>query len=704
MTDTLPPKPQTYNGDLTKLPLALEHLREQQVWLCWSWFWNGKKWTKPPYRADNPERNASSSDPATWGTYEQAIEQVHAGRADGIGVALKGRNLGGVDLDHCRDPETGNIDSQAEERLRQFPDAYAEITVSGTGLHILGISTLENFAPKFKQAGIELFSNSNHYLTLSCNEITSCRALPDIGDQMATIAAELGGKHNGFDFDTPRADHAPHVDDVPHVAPETEPAPQNDTPWSFAEETRLRSALNAIPTNEAALVEKFGHAHDTWVRIGRAIERLDWGERGYAIFRDWSAQNAQEFNEHGLRTQWASFNRNRGAREKPTTIATVYLYAIKFGWRGGDTSGAPSGGGEAISSAEPPLARLALSSAEFVAGFTPPDYLIVGWLQRRFVYSLTATTGDGKTAVALLITLLISQGFKLGKLEVKCGRVLYFAGENPDDVRMRWMATTQQFGLTPEDVDRVYFVPGVFKFTEISERIHQEMETRELGLVVVDTSATYFETDDENNNMQALAHAKRLRELSRLPGGPTVLICCHPTKNAESLVPRGGGAFLNEVDGNLTCKRDDLAVELHWCGKFRGPDFAPLLFQLRIVTHERLKDTEGNLIQTVVALPLTDEGLKDMTARIRNDEDRVLLSISESPRLSSRDRAQQLNWLMKSGDPYHMRVVRAEKALERAKLIKGDRDGWEITDRGKKEAERLKSSTQTGRRVTVTDP
>ena len=81
--------------------------------------------------------------------------------------------------------------------------------------------------------------------------------------------------------------------------------------------------------------------------------------------------------------------------------------------------------------------KLALSSAEFVAGFTPPDYLVVGWLQRRFVYSLTAATGDGKTAVALLITLLISKGFKLGKLDFKCGRVLYFAGENPDDVRMR---------------------------------------------------------------------------------------------------------------------------------------------------------------------------------------------------------------------------------------------------------------------------
>src|SRR5262249_40398803 len=42
-------------------------------------------------------------------------------------------------------------------------------------------------------------------------------------------------------------------------------------------------------------------------------------------------------------------------------------------------------------------------------------------------------------------------------------------------------------------------------------------------------------------------------ELSRLPGGPTVLICCHPTKNAESLVPRGGGAF--QVDGKPPRRR-----------------------------------------------------------------------------------------------------------------------------------------------------
>ena len=339
--------------------------------------------------------------------------------------------------------------------------------------------------------------------------------------------------------------------------------------------------------------------------------------------------------------------------------------------------------------------KLALTSTEFVAGFVPPDYLIGGWLQRRFVYSITAATGDGKTAIALLLTLLVSQAVKLGKLTVKRGRVLYFAGENPDDVRMRWMATTQQLGLMPEDIDNVYFIPGVFKFTEIGDRVRNEMTEHELSLVVVDTSATYFEGDDENNNMQALAHAKRLRDLSRLPGGPTVLICCHPTKNVETLIPRGGGAFLNEVDGNLTCERNDLAIELHWCGKFRGPDFAPLLFQLRLVTHERLKDTDGNLIQTVVAQSLSEAGLKDINLRNHKDQDEVLWSIDDDPELPSRERAQRLGWLLKSNEPYHMRVVRAEKALEKDRLIKKTRNGWELSERGKKEIRRLKPKDPT---------
>jgi hypothetical protein len=338
--------------------------------------------------------------------------------------------------------------------------------------------------------------------------------------------------------------------------------------------------------------------------------------------------------------------------------------------------------------------KLALSSAEFVAGFTPPDYLIAGLLQRRFLYSLTSPTGGGKTAIAILLAALVDRGMKLGNLEVTQGGVLYFAGENPDDVRMRWLAMTQQFALTPEDMENVYFVPGVFKFSEIGQRIRDEMATRELALVVVDTSAAYFETDDENSNTQAGNHARRLRQLVQLEGGPTVLVCCHPVKHAgdDNLLPRGGGAFLAEVDGNLISKKDDSAIELHWQGKFRGPDFAPLSFVLRTVTHERLKDTKNRLIPTVVAQVLSEEGLRDLTARTRHDEDAVLVSIDDNPKLTQRDRAAALGWLMRNGDPYQMRVKRAETSLETAKLVTKIRDGWELTDRGKRELKRLKAA------------
>src|SRR6478736_4033236 len=77
-------------------------------------------------------------------------------------------------------------------------------------------------------------------------------------------------------------------------------------------------------------------------------------------------------------------------------------------------------------------APLIQSSRLFTCGFTPPDYLIDGVLQRRFIYSMTAPTGGGKTAVALLLAAAIARGENISSHEVERGGVLYLAGENPD--------------------------------------------------------------------------------------------------------------------------------------------------------------------------------------------------------------------------------------------------------------------------------
>jgi 8-oxo-dGTP pyrophosphatase MutT (NUDIX family) len=198
--------------------------------------------------------------------------------------------------------------------------------------------------------------------------------------------------------------------------------------------------------------------------------------------------------------------------------------------------------------------RLLQSSAQFTGSFVPPDPLISGILQRRFVYALTGHTGRGKTAIALLFAAHVALGRHLGDLEVEKGRVLILAGENPTDAKMRWIALSQQMQFDRNEID-VHWIEGVFKISEGFEQIHREVQ--ELGgvdFIVIDSSAAFFEGDDENNNKQQGVHAKRLRDLTELPGGPCVLVLCHPPKNAgdDNLQPRGGGSYVAEMDGNLS--------------------------------------------------------------------------------------------------------------------------------------------------------
>ena len=156
--------------------------------------------------------------------------------------------------------------------------------------------------------------------------------------------------------------------------------------------------------------------------------------------------------------------------------------------------------------------------------------------------------------------------------------------------------------------DELFFVAGTFDVDQMHARLNAEAER--LGgvdLVVVDTSAAYFLQDNENDNAQMGSHARMLRRLTTLPGGPCVLVLCHPIKNAQEpsqLLPRGGGAFLAEMDGNLTIwKKEGGQIEL-WHNKMRGPGFEPLTFKLETISCDRLIDTKGRNIPTVRAVPM----------------------------------------------------------------------------------------------------
>jgi hypothetical protein len=172
-----------------------------------------------------------------------------------------------------------------------------------------------------------------------------------------------------------------------------------------------------------------------------------------------------------------------------------------------------------------------------------------------------------------------------------------------------------------------------------------------------------------------------------IPGKPAVVANCHPVKNAASdnLLPAGGGSFLNQVDGNLTAAKTDNTTELHWQGKFRGVEFAPMHFLLRTVTREDLKDTKDRLIPTVICEWISDKAQEEMGAQRVQDEDRMLALIVSDPKASLSTLAGAMGWKLYSGEPNKMRAGRCVKGLIRAKLVKETRAGnYRLTPEGNK--------------------
>ena len=139
------------------------------------------------------------------------------------------------------------------------------------------------------------------------------------------------------------------------------------------------------------------------------------------------------------------------------------------------------------------------------------------------------------------------------------------------------------------------------------------------------------------------------------PAGPLrdLIACSLPISP-----PTGGGSFLNEVDGNLTATKTESTVEMYWQGKFRGPEFAPMHFLIKTVTHQDLKDRKGRLIPTCLAELIGEQATDDIAAQRAADEKQVLELISLNPKISMANIATAMNWQLYTGEPNRMRAKR----------------------------------------------
>src|SRR5215471_15641113 len=137
-----------------KLPEVLRPMMQQNKWVVWRWVGDAK----PPFQAEHPNKHASVTNPNTWCSYDKARRTS----LDGIGFVLKDSNIGALDLDDCRDPETGRLDTWAQDLVHRANGNYVEVTPSGRGLRIIGrsINGERHTRRRIGDGRIEIFCNA----------------------------------------------------------------------------------------------------------------------------------------------------------------------------------------------------------------------------------------------------------------------------------------------------------------------------------------------------------------------------------------------------------------------------------------------------------------------------------------------------------------------------------------------------------------
>jgi hypothetical protein len=349
------------------------------------------------------------------------------------------------------------------------------------------------------------------------------------------------------------------------------------------------------------------------------------------------------------------------------------------------TGKSPPPNGEDPAAATGPFVPKYKNLAVFIREYQPISYTLEGILPSGVFYFLTARRSTGKTAflVAALFAIILGNAEILG-VRVKKGRVAYIALENPTDLRMKLEVARFHFaaGAALDDLaDLVTIIDARLPVAEIVEQL--KVAAEEFGpfqAVLWDTFQAGFPGAEFNNNAEILNYTVQLRLLTDLPGGPSVLVAAHPTKNAgeAELFPFGGGAGINESGGNLTLWGEDGLIKFHF-NRVRGPEFEPRYFRIEKLSSPDILDDDGRQILLPVLRPISEQAVEQRHAAKGASDLDLLKSLAEEPGLTERERA------LKLGVPKTTLHRRLEVLVKRKFAERGADDRYRLTPKGRKE-------------------
>lgn len=578
---------------LPDLP-GLLYLRGRNQWVAWKFVWKDgpdKKPTKVPLQPGAADRNASVNDPSTWGAYEAARQLVGAA-ANGVGYVLtEDDEITGIDLDNCRNAETGHIDPWALDILN-LSETYAEVSPSGKGIRLFARGKP---AKATKRGGIEIYG-TGRFLTVTGNHLAdetpdSIKLAPRTLEALrARVAAMTPPKPEPSPAAAHDSGSGAHCGDT-SMAEIAELLFAIDPD---VEEPEWRDAMAAVHNEARGSSEGF-RLVDDWSSRGSKYKSSKDVEGYWRRFKVGGGIGigtlAKMARDHGADLGEISHRHNRPGGYDPVEAAEAVriLGEEVFGKReqagstshetGGEQTGEAGGKGDQAGAGDAGSTNQRRSKLKHLGDpdlqYVVPDELVRDTISSTGVGFLGGQSGAYKTFTAIELAFCVMTGHPFAdRIIERTGPVLYIPFEGAGTIQGRVVArrttlddkrarlpfyTMDDFGSVSTNARMAAFAHEIM---EIAAEINAQ-EREPLRLIIVDTvSASGMIGEDKEDDPAAWQRVFDFFNPCSKALNAAVLLVHHYGKNASAGLRGSSNArAAAEFVVAVTCDRDEVTGE-----------------------------------------------------------------------------------------------------------------------------------------------
>ena len=498
-------------------------LSSRKQWCLWKTVDRDGEKTKLPFQPHGEA--AKSNDPSTWRSFTHVLSSVDG--YDGIGFVFSADDpFVGIDLDGCRNAESGQVEVWAREIIKRL-DSYAEISPSQTGVKIFcagewrfdgGRRCSVPDAAKVcdKVPGIEVYSQKRYFAVT--------------GQRLSGISPKVEARQDALDWLAGK-----------YFTQSSKPAAQRAP--LYTDDKVIERARKYIAKLPPAVSGQRGH--DKTFHVACVLV-LGFGlppEDAFALLTEWNQTCDPPWTERELRHKVDSATKQPGERNYLRDAKPEDWDSISVPRYGAPVDQAPKTTLR-IQTLEEAARRYLKTldgggSSLLETGLPELDHAIGGGYELGEMIILAARPSHGKSAIALQMAhtatacgfpvVMISEemsALALGK------RVAQFASEIPQELwANRQDLVTRDIDAHFEKRSACFVIESCGSAVRAVEEIEKAVETRGVKLAVVDYAQLL--TNKGNGRYEQTTNTSVLLRGVASRHGIAVIVLCQLNRDIE---------------------------------------------------------------------------------------------------------------------------------------------------------------------------